>query len=342
VIKKLIHLILTLSVLAGLGEVLLIGLHKQHAKTTTNVAADDDAAAIPGDDKPAEFTVRIDEQKTVALAIATKPLRMLTWQATRLAFGHVIDPSPLVTLDGDLATAEAALTASKAESERTATLALTNDASRQSTEAAAARFLADKIRVDGIIRNAQLQWGALFSRDAAKRGTFINGLVSGSESLIRVDVMPGDALAEIPSSAQIVMIGRESEPISITDIQPATVADPKTQAQGFILRVVKPPFTLRPGMALTAWLELPGKPRAGFAVPRSAVLRHDGRSWVYVQRENDIYVRIPISLEAPLSADDGWFITEAGGLADDDPVVVLGASSLLSEELKAQGGAEPD
>ena len=38
---------------------------------------------------------------------------------------------------------------------------------------------------------------------------------------------------------------------------PATTADPKTQAQGFVLRVDKPPFTLRPGMALTAWMELP-------------------------------------------------------------------------------------
>jgi len=138
------------------------------------------------------------------------------------------------------------------------------------------------------------------------------------------------------------MIGRESEPIGITDIQPATAADPKTQAQGFILRVSKPPFTLRPGMALTAWLELPGTPRSGFAVPRSAVLRHDGRTWVYVQREDDIYVRKPITLEAPLNADHGWFITEDGGLTADDAIVVVGASSLLSEELKAQGGGEPD
>lgn len=198
-IKKLIHLILTLSVLAGLGEVLWIGLHKQQAKTTENTAAAD--AAKPEDDKPAEFTVRIEEEKTVALAIATKQPRKLTWQATRLAFGNVIDPSPLITLDGDLTTAEAVLTASKAENDRTAALAVTNDASRQSAEAAEARFLADKIRVDGIIRNAQLQWGGLFTRDAAKRSTFINGLVSGSESLIRVDVMPGDALAEIPGSA---------------------------------------------------------------------------------------------------------------------------------------------
>ena len=40
--------------------------------------------------------------------------------------------------------------------------------------------------------------------------------------------------------------------------------------------------------------------------------------------------------------DQGWFITEGGGLTADDVIVVVGASSMLSEELKAQGGGAPD
>ena len=339
-IRKLIHFVLTLSVFAGLGYVLWIGMHKQQEKSAANPAAE--GAAAPAEDPPAEFTVTLDKEMAGALAIGTAPPRAFSQQATRLAFGSVIDPSPLVTLDGDLTAAEAALGASQAENERTKALAATHDASKQSAEAAEARFLADKVKVDGLIRGAQIQWGVIFTRDTANRRTLINDLVMGSVSLMRVDVMPGDALVEMPVSAQIVVMGREGQPIATREILSATVADPKTQAQGFILRVAKPPFTLRPGMALSAWLKLPGEPRAGFMIPRAAVLRHDGRTWIYVRKDEEKFVRKPVTLDTPLDADQGWFITADGGVAADDEIVGTGASSLLSQELKSQGGGEPD
>ena len=339
-IRKLIHLILTLSVLAGLGFVLWLGLHKQQLKSIANATAE--GAAETEQEGPAEFTVMIAKKKALALAIEKEQPRKITLPATRMAFGSVIDPSPLITLDGELTAAAAALTASQAENERTIALAATHDASKKSAEASEAQFLADKIKMDGILRSAQLQWGPVFARDANKRRTFINELVSGIESLIRVDVMPGAALTEMPASARILIMGREGQPIATGDILPATVTDPKTQAQGFILRVANPPFALRPGMALTAWLELPEKPRPGFAIPRSAVLRHDGRTWIYVQEAEEKFVRKPITLDTPLDAEHGWFVTENGGVRADDAIVVVGAASLLSEELKAQGKGEPD
>jgi len=340
VIRKLIHLLLTLGVFAGLGYVLWIGLHKHQEMAADSAATEGTPAAA--EDPSAEFTVTLDKQKTAALAIETAPPRPFTLQATRLAFGSVMDPSPLITLDGDLTAAEAALGASQAENERTMALAATHDASKQSAEAAEARFLADKVKVDGLIRGAQIQWGVIFTRDTANRRTFINDLVTGSVALIRVELMPGDVFVEIPTNAQIVVMGRENQPFATSEILPATVADPKTQAQGFILRVAKPPFTMRPGMALSAWLKLPGEPRSGFVIPRAAVLRHDGRAWIYVREPEDKFVRKPITLDTPLDVDQGWFITADGGLAPDDDIVSVGASSLLSEELKSQGGSGSD
>lgn len=343
ILKKLIHLVITLGVLAGLGYILWIGVRKQQEKpAAAEEAAAGDAAKPEVEEKPEEFTVMLDKDKATALAIEKDQPQKMELQARRMAFGSVIDPSPLVALDGDLASAEAALTASKAENERTRALAATNDASKKTLDASEAQFLADKIKLDSLIRGAQLQWGAVFTSDAAKRRAFIDELVNGTAALIRVDVMPGDALTELPKSARILVMGSEGKPISTSDIIPATNADPKTQSQGFILRVDKPPFALRPGMALTAWMELPEKPRPGYAIPRSAVLRHDGRTWIYVQEDEEKYVRRPVTLDTPLGADEGWFITEGGGLTADDVIVVTGASSLLSEELKAQGGGEPE
>jgi len=319
VIRKLINLALTLGLFAGLGYVLWIGMRKHREKPADSAATE--SVAAPADDQPAEPTVLLERERSEALAIAAERPRAFTLQATRQAFGSVIDPSPFITLDGDLAAAEAALAASRADHERTLALVATHDASKQSAEAAEARFLADRVKVDGIIRGAQLQWGAIFTSDTAK---------------------PGDALVEMPVGAQIVVIGREGQPIATDKVLPATVADPKTQAQGFILRVAKPPFTLRPGMALTAWLKLPDKERAGFVIPRSAVLRHDGRTWIYVRKSGGRFVRQPVALDTPLAADLGWFVAGDDGVAADDEIVGTGAASLLSEELKSQGGGESE
>ena len=77
-------------------------------------------------------------------------------------------------------------------------------------------------------------------------------------------------------------------------------------------------------------------------MPRSAVLRHDGRTWVFAQAEEEKFVRKPVTLDTPLDGEKGWFVAECGGIEAGDKLVVTGAQSLLSEELKAQGGGEPD
>lgn len=339
-IKKLFHFLLTVSVLAGLGYVLWIGMHKQKEKLEEAKAEEATKAEEEAAPKPADFSVILEKERAKALGIEKEQPDKTELQARRIAFGTVLDPTVLVALDGELASAEAALKASKAENERTQALVATNDASKKTAEADEAQFEADRIKLETLVRSARLAWGLIIDDDAKKRSTMINELVTGSIALIRVDLMPGDALTELPKSASVVVMGREEKPFVTTEIMPATETNAKTQAQGFILRT-KPPFTLRPGMALTAWMELPEKPRAGFAIPRAAVLRHDGRTWVYVQEEAEKYVRKPITLDAPLDGERGWFVLEGGGITDEDVVVVVGAASILSEELKAQGGA-PD
>ncbi|MCE9520689.1 MAG: hypothetical protein K8R87_14200 [Verrucomicrobia bacterium] len=335
--KKLLHFLTTVGVLAGLSWVLWIGIRQQQNKPVAK-----EETETTEETKPEEYVVVLEKKKAVALAIKKEQPKKMEMPACRRAFGSVLDPTALVVLNGELAAAEAALVASQAESERAQALMATNDTPKKIAEASKAQFLADQIKVEGLVRGAQLQWSTIFNSDATKRRAFIDHLVSGSTALIRVDLMPGDALAELPKSARIIVIGREDAPFNATELMPAMAADPKTQAQGFILRVDKPPLTLRPGMALSAWLELPEKPRSGFVVPRSAVLRHDGRTWVYAQEEDEKYIRKPITLDTPLDGNQGWFITESGGLTTDDVIVVVGASSLLSEELKAQGGGAPD
>ena len=336
--KKLANFILVSSVIAALAWALWHGFqqHPEEAKEKP-----EDAAATHEEEPHEELTVTLEKEKWKALDFEMAEPEKAELAPRRVAFGRVLDPTPLVTLDSDLAAIEAALAASRAEHERTQKLlAAGENTSRKTAEAAEAQFRADEIKADGLARTALLQWGATFSSlNPAARHGFVESLVHGESALVRVDLLPGDALAEAPRAARLLVLGREQTPVDTALISPAADADPRTQAQGFILRVEKPPFALRPGMALTAWLELPEKPREGFALPRSAVLRHDGRAWVFVQEEEEKFVRKPVALGAPLDGEKGWFIPADGGLKADDLIVITGAQVLLSEEMKASSGA---
>ena len=341
--KRLLNFLITLALLAALGWVLWRGVTQRHG--TEKEEPKTEAADGGKKEEHMDFTVKLEKEKWKALGLEMAEPEKAELKPQRVAFGRVLDPAPLVALDGELSAADAALAASRAEYDRTQALQKSGEGmSRKVAETAEAQFRGDEIKADGLRRRARLEWGAAFpATDAAKRRAFIEQLVGGESAMIRVELLPGDALAELPVGARISVLGRESETFGTQGIAPASDADPKTQAQGFILRAEKPPFALRPGMALTAWLELPQKPRTGFAVPRSAVLRHDGRAWIFVQEETEKFARKAVNLDTPLDGEKGWFVSaEGGGIKADDLLVVTGAQALLSEELKAQGGGEKD
>ena len=343
--KKLLNILMTLALLTALGWVLWRGftLHREKADAAKS-GHDKEEADKKAAGEPEAFVVKLEKEKWKALGVEMSEPEKAELKPQRVAFGRVIDPVPLVTLDGELAAAEAALSASRSEYDRTQSLQKAGEGiSRKVAETAEAQFRADEIKADGLRRRARMEWGVAFSAlQSAERRSLVEQLVRGDAALVRVDLLPGDALAELPVLARLSVLGREAEMIGTKNITAATDTDAKTQAQGFVLRVEKPAFALRPGMALTAWLELANPPQNGFALPRSSVLRHDGATWIFVQLETEKFVRKPVTLVAPLDGEKGWFVAEGGGIKADDLIVETGAQALLSEELKAQGGGEKE
>ena len=72
---------------------------------------------------------------------------------------------------------------------------------------------------------------------------------------------------------------------------------------------------------------------SGVTVPASAVLRHEGAGWVYVQTETNQFVRTEVALDRSLNG--GWFVSES--LSATNRIVVVGAQSVLSAELSGGG-----
>ena len=132
--------------------------------------------------------------------------------------------------------------------------------------------------------------------------------------------------------ARIVVFGHEGSPLRGERVALAAAADPTTRGQTVLFRVGSTGFPLRPGAAITAYITIPGPTRTGVVIPRAAVVRSEGRAWVYVQLGEPRFRRQVVSLDAPTPG--GWFAT--AGFAAGDRVVVDGAQTLLSEEFKSQ------
>ncbi len=167
--------------------------------------------------------------------------------------------------------------------------------------------------------------------EAVESGQAVLRIVRFDQFLARVDIPAGEAVAADARTANIVAIGHEDHPIRAERVAVAATIDPKTQGQPFLFRVGNPSMSLRAGLSITAYLEMPGAARSGVIVPRAAVLRQSGKAWVYVLIGEDQFVRREITLEEPAAA--GWFTRSLTG---GSRIVTTGAQTLLSEEFKSQ------
>jgi len=157
--------------------------------------------------------------------------------------------------------------------------------------------------------------------------------------IANVSVFVGETVESAASEAQIVVAGADGLVLVGKPIGPASEASALTGGQALLFEVDVPAERrLRPGVAVTAHVPTHGAPMNGVLIPRSAVLRHGGRTWAYVKTGEVRLERRDVVLYRPTS--DGWFVTS--GVSPGENVVVDGAQLLLSEELKAQIESEEE
>ncbi|MBA3708341.1 MAG: hypothetical protein H0W83_05940 [Planctomycetes bacterium] len=143
--------------------------------------------------------------------------------------------------------------------------------------------------------------------------------------LARVQLPGSDGVGA--SRATVVRVGDPSS-VAATVMAMGAIA-PGSLETVLVLRLEKSPAGWRPGQAIMARIDVGGEPVTGVVIPRSAIVRHAGTAWVYVQTDPGHLARRPVSLDQPV--DLGWFQPEWGSVS----LVVAGAQGLLSEELKS-------
>ncbi len=162
-------------------------------------------------------------------------------------------------------------------------------------------------------------------------GQAIARLARFDQLLARVTAPVGQRVPVSAGTARIVALGFEERPARGERVALSAAVDPRMQGEVLLFRVGGGPHEWRPGLAVTAYLDLAGQGRAGVVVPRAAVVRRGGSAYVYVQTGTAEFERRRVSLDEPVGL--GYFTTE---LKPTERVVTTGAQILLSEENKAE------
>ena len=300
------------------------------AHTSDKPAEQAQGAHVTHDEQGNTVVEMSDDEQGDAGIVVGNPLPG-QWSQEVKGHGRVMDPSPLAALVNELVSARAAASATAAEWERQKTLSAQNNTSARAAQAAEAAAQRDRLAEQSVRDRLTLAWGV----GLAGRGDladFVQLLVARQAALVRVDLPGGESLAAQPAAARVVALsGATSEAKFLSR---AVEVDPQTQGEGFIFFVQSQTNALAPGQSGTAWLEMPGVALAGVILPRDSVVRVEGAGWVYIMKKDkggEAFTRTRIQLDRPTGG--GWFVTEK--VKSDDYVVVRGAQTLLSEELKA-------
>jgi len=284
-----------------------------------------------GTNGEAIITLDTATQKLMGLQVSSVQAAQLSPELK--GYGRVLDPAPLASLVADLVTAQAASAASRAELERLKTLAAQNNASERALQAAQATAAHDQSQLESVHLRLVSGWGKAIS-EHPDLPVFVNSLSSLTSVLVQLDLPAGQPVESMPTGARLLTLADESKTLPAEFLEPAPSVDPQMQGRGYLFLVQTNAFHLAPGAAVAGFLLLPGEPQSGVNVPRNAVVRFNGASWVYLVKSDQEFERREIQLEAPLG--DSWFVRK--GVKSEDKVVTVGAQELLSEELKGQAG----
>lgn len=186
-----------------------------------------------------------------------------------------------------------------------------------------ARLALSRTRVQasssGIVQARQVSLG-----DLVQRADEIVTLVAGERLDVFLDLpeeLSGQVSAGLPVMLTTRALPNWRERARISGVLPAT--DTTSRRQRVRVSLSDPPTGLLPGMAISAFLELPGE-RTSFVVSRDALSQRQDDWFVFTVEDNKAR-QIPVELVA----DMGTEVAIAGeGLSTGQSIVLVGADGL--------------
>ncbi len=311
----------------------LAGCSKPAAEKPADAA--DKADAKPG--------VTMDAETQARLGLKIEPPAATQWQPELKVSGRVLDPAPLMDLLLELGRAQMTFDASHAELERAKQLKKDGNISERAFQDAETTYKQNFMAIAAIRYKLEATWGKQIARvmepDVVPPGTrrkpdpFMENFPE-STRLIRADLPTGER-ARYFGVAKVYSLSDKTSPVVAAQLDKLPALDPQTQQQSVLFSAERSPTNLLvPSEAVTLSLINSDMPEDGVIVPASAILRHEGAAWAYVQMQTNQFSRVEISLDCP--ADGGWFVKEK--ISTNSRVVIEGAQALLSAEFSTGAG----
>lgn len=247
------------------------------------------------------------------------------------AYGRTLDPSPLAALVAELIPAGITAKASSQELARLRALPESDVSTRalQAAEAAAAR---DALAVESVRTRILLGWGpAVAAR--ADLPAFVHTLASREAVLVRLDLPVGSVLKTTPAGASIAMLASPRNIATGGYFGDAPASTGPAEGLGYLFLVKENVGALRTGATVSGNLTTGENTPEGPLVPESAIVRTEGKTFVFVASGEEGFERKEVMLER--SVDGVWLVT--GEVKAGDKVVVEGAAELLSAGSKDLG-----
>ncbi|RME95865.1 MAG: hypothetical protein D6766_02165 [Verrucomicrobia bacterium] len=318
----------------GLATLLVAGLVAAYQASQTRHAAEADAeepvVAPTLIHRTAEGRVVLELDAAAQARLGVRAARLAPGVATgeTPAMAAVLDPTPLVAQLDAIRAAEARVEAANRPYQRLRQLHENGlNASAAAVEAAQAQLAQARIALEAARHRLESTWGPALASLEDLPGN-ARRLAAREAALVRLDLLPPTPPPETGTALDLLdLAGRKVADARVLGPGPSTES---ALAGHVLLALVETnAAALVPGLRLTARFKTPGA-TAGFVLPRPAVVRDGGRPWVYVQETSTTFTRREVTLERP--HPEGWLVTGEW----PKPVVVAGAQSLLSEELKGR------
>lgn len=239
---------------------------------------------------------------------------------------RVLEGAGLAAQFSELSSTQTALAVARADFDRKKKLFENgNNATASAVEQAEALVKQQEL----LVETSRDRIAAIWSEAVAGRDDlpdFARRLLARELALVRMDLLASDTLTAAPRTVQLLRLDGESI-TTASVLGPAAVTDSTVAGQSLLCLVSTNTASLVPGSMLMARVYT-GASERGTVLPRTAVVRHAGFGWAYVQTSPHVFSRRVVPLEHP--HPDGWLVSGEW----TQPVLITGAQSLLSEELK--------
>lgn len=192
-----------------------------------------------------------------------------------------------------------------------------------------ARVHAANVELENIRENMIQKWNVELTEMALnKQSELFNHLINREEVLVLLSLKADQKLSQDSAFIYVNQTDDRKQAVKAFLVSPAPFADKTLQGESYFFHVNAD--KLRIGMRLLAWLPETGFIGEGVYIPAEAVIWYAGNPWAYIQVDDESFHRR--SLINPIEISDGWLVKE--NFAAGDKIVIKGAQTLLSEEIK--------